>query len=94
MEVEDGSSSDSTPDWYTELDEQQKEAAEHRGSYSVLFAGPGTGKTRAPKGKALAHIKKYDIEPELILAFSFTRVVARQLRICLAWSSCSTTSVK
>ncbi len=80
MPQEENSVSETMPDWYSGLDDQQKKAAEHSGSHAVLFAGPGTGKTRTLKGKALALVKKHGIDPQNILALSFTRVAAQQLR--------------
>lgn len=74
---------DSTGDFesfYQTLDHEQRAAADHIGSHSVLFAGPGTGKTRTIKGKVLALVKRHEVPPQQILALAFTRIAANQLR--------------
>src|SRR5690349_13273099 len=66
--------------FYQTLDQEQRAAADHIGSHSVLFAGPGTGKTRTIKGKVLSLVKRHGIPPGQILALAFTRIAANQLR--------------
>lgn len=68
------------PEFYKTLDGDQKPAADHTGSHSVLFAGPGTGKTRTIKGKVVSLVKKQGIPPKRIIALAFTRVAANQLK--------------
>ena len=71
---------DDFPEFYTTLDGDQRPAADHIGAHSVLFAGPGTGKTRTIKGKVLSLVRTHHIAPEQIIALAFTRVAANQLR--------------
>lgn len=66
--------------WQEGLSPDQVDAARHVGSHARLLAGPGTGKTRTLTRRVLALILDYGVEPQRILALTFTRVAAFQLR--------------
>ena len=66
--------------WTEGLSEDQLDAAGHVGAHARLLAGPGTGKTRTLTRRALALVLVHDVEPQKILALTFTRVAAFQLR--------------
>lgn len=66
--------------WRAGLSEEQVRAARHMGSHARLLAGPGTGKTRTLTRRALALVLEHGVEPQSILALTFTRVAAFQLR--------------
>lgn len=66
--------------WREGLSPDQEHAARHVGSHARLLAGPGTGKTRTLTRRVLALILDYSVEPQKILALTFTRVAAFQLR--------------
>lgn len=66
--------------WRAGLSEEQVRVARHVGSHARLLAGPGTGKTRTLTRRVLALILDHRVEPQRILALTFTRVAAFQLR--------------
>jgi DNA helicase-2/ATP-dependent DNA helicase PcrA len=66
--------------WREGLLPDQVRAARHAGSHARLLAGPGTGKTRTLTRRVLALILDHGVEPRGILALTFTRVAAYQLR--------------
>lgn len=78
--MHDAAKPDDLPDFYLKLDEEQRRAAEYVGTHSVLFAGPGTGKSFTLKGKVVSLVKKHGVAPENILALAFTRVAANKMR--------------
>ncbi|MBI2861679.1 MAG: ATP-dependent helicase [Chloroflexi bacterium] len=69
-----------TKDWKEGLSPDQIRAAEHVGSHARLLAGPGTGKTLTLGRRALALVLEGGVEPSRIIALTFTRVAAAQLR--------------
>jgi DNA helicase-2/ATP-dependent DNA helicase PcrA len=66
--------------WDEGLLEDQKVAAKHTGSHARLLAGPGTGKTRALQRNVAFLINEKRISPDRILALTFTRAAAHELR--------------
>jgi DNA helicase-2/ATP-dependent DNA helicase PcrA len=66
--------------WDENLTEAQKKAASHRGSPARLLAGPGTGKTLTMTRRILWLITQQHISPNEILALTFTRAAASELR--------------
>jgi DNA helicase-2/ATP-dependent DNA helicase PcrA len=66
--------------WYEGLSEEQKNAAKHIGSHARLLAGPGTGKTLALQRHVAFLINDKKISPGRILALTFTRAAAHELR--------------
>lgn len=66
--------------WDENLTEAQKEAASHRGLPARLLAGPGTGKTLTMTRRILWLITQQHISPNEILALTFTRAAASELR--------------
>ncbi len=66
--------------WGEGLSSEQVDAARHVGSHARLLAGPGTGKTRTLARRVLALILDHRVKPQSILALTFTRVAAFQLR--------------
>lgn len=54
------------------LNPAQKSAVEHEGSPLCIIAGAGTGKTRVLTQRIIHLIQKRDIDPERILAITFT----------------------
>jgi DNA helicase-2/ATP-dependent DNA helicase PcrA len=59
---------------------EQRKAIEHVESHARLLAGPGTGKTHVLTRKVLWLVLRHSIAPQDILALTFTRLAAAQLR--------------
>lgn len=66
--------------WDINLTSAQKKAASHIGSHARLLAGPGTGKTLTITRTILWLIIEKKISPDQILALTFTRAAASELR--------------
>ncbi len=66
--------------WDENLTQIQKEAASHKGSHARLLAGPGTGKTLTMTKRILWLITEQNVSPKQILALTFTRAAASELR--------------
>ena len=66
--------------WYEDLLDDQKEAASYFGSHARLLAGPGTGKTLTLTRRAAYLVTEKKISPDQILALTFTRAAAFELR--------------
>lgn len=66
--------------WDTNLLVEQRIAASHVGSPGRMFAGPGTGKTLVLTRRILYLIQERNIDPREILALTFTRFAASELR--------------
>jgi DNA helicase-2/ATP-dependent DNA helicase PcrA len=66
------------------LTDAQREAVEHAGGPLIVLAGPGTGKTRTIVHRIAHQITSRGIEPERIVALTFTIKAAGQLRERLA----------
>ena len=62
------------------LNDQQKEVTSHRGSPLVCYAAAGTGKTQALTCRIASLIKDDKVPPEKIVALTFTRKAAREMK--------------
>lgn len=67
-------------DWKESLLDDQVIAASHTGNHARLLAGPGTGKTLVLSRRILYLIHERDVPPEEILALTFTRAAAYELK--------------
>ncbi len=68
------------------LTERQREAVVHDDGPLIILAGPGTGKTRVITERVAAMVNDRDINPDHILAVTFTNKAAGELRDRLAGS--------
>lgn len=59
---------------------EQKTAIEYVNGHARLLAGPGTGKTHVLTRKVLWLVLNHGVNPQEILALTFTRLAAAQLR--------------
>ncbi len=66
--------------WGDQLLPEQRSAASHAGSHARLLAGPGTGKTLTLTRHICYLVLDKELSPESILAITFTRAAARELR--------------
>ena len=66
--------------WNKDLLDDQKDAASHIGRHARLLAGPGTGKTLTLTRRAAYLVTERGISPKRILAVTFTRAAAFELR--------------
>lgn len=66
--------------WDDGLLDEQKLAASYVGSHARLLAGPGTGKTLTLTRRICFLVEECNISPENILALTFTRAAAHELR--------------
>ncbi len=62
-----------------ELDESQKRAAETVNCPTLVYAGPGTGKTQTLTHR-IAHLIENGVEPKRILALTFSNKAAEEMR--------------
>jgi DNA helicase-2/ATP-dependent DNA helicase PcrA len=67
-----------------ELTDNQLEAVRHAGGPLIVLAGPGTGKTRTIIARVAHQIQERGLEPESIVALTFTVKAAAQMRERLA----------
>lgn len=67
-------------DSFSTLTSKQKEAIEHTSGPLLILAGAGTGKTKTITEKIAFMIKKQGIEPGKILALTFSREAARNMK--------------
>lgn len=63
-----------------ELDEQQRRVVEHPGGPLLVLAGPGTGKTTTLVEAVVERIERRGARPDQVLALTFSRKAADQLR--------------
>ncbi len=66
--------------WDDGLSPDQRTAASHADGNARLLAGPGTGKTKTLTGRVLFLIEVRGVEPRKIVALTFTRAAAYELR--------------
>ena len=66
--------------WDDNLLKDQKKAAAHADTHARLLAGPGTGKTLTLTRRICFLVTESNISAENILALTFTRAAARELR--------------
>ena len=66
--------------WYNNLLPDQRTAAIHVGTHARLLAGPGTGKTFTLTRRICFLVTESNIPAKNILALTFTRAAARELR--------------
>ena len=66
--------------WDDNLLKEQKTAASHTGNHARLLAGPGTGKTLTLTRHICFLVVERNLSPDTILAITFTRAAARELR--------------
>ena len=68
-----------TTDYLEVLNPEQLEAVQHEGSPLLILAGAGSGKTRVITTKIAWLIGEKNIQPEKILAVTFTNKAAREM---------------
>jgi len=66
--------------WDSSLSDEQTKAASYTGSHARLLTGPGTGKTRCLARRIAYLVTERGISPLEILATTFTRAAAFELR--------------
>lgn len=66
--------------WDDDLLPEQRTAASHTDGHAKLLAGPGTGKTLTLTRHICFLVEELDVSPADILAVTFTRAAARELR--------------
>ena len=76
MEAEDSD----LPDYLSVLNEEQLQAVVHEGSPLLILAGAGSGKTRVITTKIAYLIDKKHLDPYSILAVTFTKKAANEMR--------------
>jgi len=62
------------------LDTAQREAVAHPGPTLRILAGPGSGKTRVLASRVLRRVEDGSVDPRHVLALTFTRRAAGELR--------------
>lgn len=67
------------PDYIKDLNSEQKEAIEHRGSHLLILAGAGTGKTRTLTYRAVNLLGGLELTQKLLL-MTFTNKAANEMR--------------
>ena len=62
------------------LDEHQQRVVDHQGGPLLVLAGPGTGKTTTLVEAIVDRIEQRGAAPDQVLALTFSRKAAEQLR--------------
>src|SRR5215212_12267312 len=62
------------------LDESQRAVVAHEGGPLLVLAGPGTGKTTTMVESVVELVERRGVDPSQILALTFSRKAAEQLR--------------
>ncbi len=62
------------------LDESQQRVVDHEGGPLLVLAGPGTGKTTTMVEAIVSLVEQRSVDPAAILALTFSRKAAEQLR--------------
>lgn len=68
-----------------DLNPQQKSAVEQLSGPLIISAGPGTGKTKTLVSKILFLIQEKNVSPDKILALTFTKKAANEIKNRIAW---------
>src|SRR3954464_10903244 len=63
-----------------DLDADQRRVVDHEGGPLLVLAGPGTGKTTTLVEAIADRIERRDVDPSQVLALTFSRKAAEQLR--------------
>ena len=77
---------------FNQLNPEQLKAVKHLGSPVLVFAGAGSGKTRALTYKMAYLIEEVGLPPENILAVTFTSTFyithyqLLHMRTCISWT--------
>ncbi len=66
--------------WDDDLSAEQRFVASHTGQHARLLAGPGTGKTLALTRRVVYLVRDLHVEPEHIMALTFTRAATAELK--------------
>jgi DNA helicase-2/ATP-dependent DNA helicase PcrA len=66
--------------WDDNLSDEQAPVASHTASHARLLAGPGTGKTRVLTQRVIYLLTETGVEPENVVALTFTRAAASELK--------------
>ena len=68
------------PDLLADLNEEQRRAVQHAGSPLLVVAGPGSGKTRVLTHRVAYLVSAHGMDPQRIVAVTFTNRAAREMR--------------
>lgn len=69
-----------TPPWRPTLDPAQQRVVDHPGGPLLVLAGPGTGKTTTLVEAIVDRIDRRGVAPDSVLALTFSRKAAEQVR--------------